>query len=117
MVGATDGRGALKADPGGIERSRTALMVKFHALPIRLSAVRRGQCVTVVGIDETGANSPLPPGELERRLIEMGLVEGARVEAMHEAFPGRDPIAVQVNDHKLALRRTEAHAVMVTPLV
>ncbi|CAK0751679.1 ferrous iron transport protein A [uncultured Gammaproteobacteria bacterium] len=81
----------------------------------RLSTLGRGEQVTVIGIDETDVASSLPPGELERRLIEMGLVEGASVVAMHEGFPGRDPIAIRVNDHKIALRRAEAHAVLVVP--
>ena len=64
-------------------------------------------------MDESGIATPLPPGELERRLIEMGLVEGARVEVLHEGFPRRDPMAVRVNDHTVALRRTEAAAIIV----
>lgn len=83
---------------------------------VRLSSIRKGERVTVLGVDETGVNTPLPPGELERRLLEMGLVEGAVIEAMHEGFPGRDPIAVRVNHHKIALRRSEAGAVLVTAL-
>jgi ferrous iron transport protein A len=43
----------------------------------------------------------------------MGLVEGARIEVLHEGFPGRDPIAVRVDDHTVALRRSEANAIIV----
>ena len=80
----------------------------------RLGALRKGQRAIVTGLDDSAVATPLPSGELERRMIEMGLIEGARVEILHEGFPGADPLAVRVNDHTLALRRAEAHAVLVT---
>ena len=46
--------------------------------------------------------------ELERRLLELGLVEGANIELIHEGLFGRDPIAVKVDDMRVALRRKEA---------
>ncbi|MBN8529038.1 MAG: ferrous iron transport protein A [Caulobacterales bacterium] len=46
--------------------------------------------------------------ELERRLLELGFVEGARVELLHEGLFGRDPIAMRVDDMRVALRRHEA---------
>jgi len=46
--------------------------------------------------------------ELERRLLELGLVEGAHVELLHEGLFGRDPIAIKVDDMRVALRRHEA---------
>ena len=52
-------------------------------------------------------------GELERLLLEMGFVEGARVELLHEGPVGRDPIAVKVDDMRVALRRREAGCIMV----
>jgi ferrous iron transport protein A len=51
--------------------------------------------------------------ELERRLLEIGFVEGARVEILHEGFIGRDPIAVRLDDMRVALRRREAQGVLV----
>jgi len=57
--------------------------------------------------------SDLPDGELERRLIELGFTEGARIEILHEGIFGRDPIAVRVNDATVALRRREAMAIFV----
>lgn len=80
----------------------------------RLGALGKGQRAVVTGLDEAAVVTPLPPGELERRMIEMGLIEGARVEILHEGFPGADPLAVRIDDHTLALRRAEAHAVLVT---
>jgi ferrous iron transport protein A len=79
----------------------------------RLDALRRGQQGLVISIDLDSMPGPLKPSEVERRLIEFGFVEGARVELLHEAFPGRDPIAVRIDDHTVALRRKEARAVII----
>ena len=49
------------------------------------------------------------------RLAELGFVEGAAVEVLHEGLLGRDPIAVRVDGVTIALRRREAMAVIVTP--
>ena len=51
--------------------------------------------------------------ELESRLIELGFVEGARVEILHEGILGRDPIAVRVDNVTIAIRRREAMAIIV----
>ena len=56
----------------------------------------------------------LPVAEIERRLLELGFVEGADVEVLHEGPIGRDPIAVRVNGTTIALRRREAMAIFVT---
>ena len=53
--------------------------------------------------------------ELERRLIEMGFIEGARVQLLHEGFIGGDPIAVRVDDATIAVRRRDARLVLVDP--
>ena len=61
-----------------------------------------------------GSNTGLPGPELERRLIELGFVEGAVVELLHQGLFGGDPIAVRVADTTIALRRREAMAILVT---
>ena len=55
----------------------------------------------------------LQPTELERRLLEIGFVEGARIEILHEGALGGDPIAVRIDDARVALRRREADSVLV----
>ena len=75
----------------------------------RLGFRGRIDAITVAG-DASGT----VPGEVERRLLELGFVEGATVEVLHEGPLGRDPIAVRVNDTTIALRRREAMAIMVT---
>ncbi len=77
-----------------------------------LGAAARGFTGVVVGLS-VPANGALEAGELERRLLEIGFVEGARVEILHEGFIGRDPIAVRLDDMRVALRRREANAVLV----
>ena len=59
------------------------------------------------------ADSALSHDELESRLIELGFVEGARVEILHEGILGRDPIAVRVDNVTIAIRRREAMAIIV----
>ena len=81
----------------------------------RLSDARRGdrgvvvsvspQAMTSAGLDERE--------ELERRLLEIGFVEGAHVAILHEGFIGRDPIAVRLDDMRVALRRREAQGVLI----
>jgi ferrous iron transport protein A len=61
-----------------------------------------------------GAGTGLPGHELERRLIELGFVEGADVELLHQGLLGGDPIAVRVAHATIALRRREAMAVLVS---
>ena len=56
----------------------------------------------------------LPASELERRLIELGFVEGADVEVLHQGLFGRDPIAVRVAHATIGLRRREAMAILVS---
>ncbi len=51
--------------------------------------------------------------ELERRLLEFGFVEGAVFEVLHEGALGRDPIAVRLDDMRVALRRRDADEVWV----
>lgn len=64
-------------------------------------------------IQAQGNGSGLPPEELERRLIELGFVEGASVEILHEGLIAHDPIAVRVDCATVALRRREAMAILV----
>jgi ferrous iron transport protein A len=81
----------------------------------RLSDVRRGDRGVVIQVSPEGMTTvdATERAELERRLLEIGFVEGARVEILHEGFIGRDPIAVRLDDMRVALRRREAQGVLV----
>jgi len=76
-----------------------------------LTPGRAGQIVRVDGA--LAGAGVLSADELERRLLELGFVEGARVEILHEGLFGHDPIAVRVDDMRVALRRREAQAIEV----
>lgn len=64
----------------------------------------RGVITSVCGGSHAGEHDL----ELERRLLELGFVEGARVHLLHEGIVRRDPIALRVDDMTVALRRREA---------
>jgi len=80
-------------------------------LPLGLA--KCGYAGTIQHLSASGTGSSLPDAELESRLIELGFVEGARVEILHEGIVGRDPIAVRVDNITVAVRRREAMAVIV----
>ena len=63
--------------------------------------------------EEASTAGGLAGAELERRLLEMGFVEGARVEILHEGLVGADPICVRLDDMRVALRRRDARGVLV----
>ena len=79
-----------------------------------LGLARRGFSGRIQSIHVGDGAHGLTAVELERRLLELGLVEGAEIEVLHEGPLGRDPIAVRVNDATIALRRREAMAIRVT---
>jgi ferrous iron transport protein A len=78
-----------------------------------LGRASRGYSGVIQHLDAAGAGSALADAELESRLIELGFVEGARVEVLHEGIVGRDPIAVRIENVTIAVRRREAMAVIV----
>jgi len=51
--------------------------------------------------------------ELQRRLLEFGFVEGAEVEVLHEGAIRRDPLALRLDDMRVALRRRDAEDVYI----
>jgi ferrous iron transport protein A len=66
------------------------------------------------GVDD---HSALDAAELERRLMEIGFVEGAMVEIAHVGGVKGDPIAVRIDEGRLvALRRREAACIAVRPI-
>jgi ferrous iron transport protein A len=80
---------------------------------VPLGLARRGFCGHIDAIRVGDGAHGLDAMELERRLLELGFVEGAAVEVLHEGPLGGDPIAVRVNDSTIALRRREAMAIFV----
>lgn len=78
-----------------------------------LGLARRGYRGVIRHLSAGTASSALSDVELESRLIELGFVEGARIEVLHEGVVGRDPIAVRVDNVTVAVRRREAMAIIV----
>jgi ferrous iron transport protein A len=97
------------------QSSRIGSQAGLSAGIVRLSEARRGDQGTVLSVSPDGMSgaSAEEREELERRLLEIGFVEGARVEITHEGFIGRDPIAVRLDDMRVALRRREAQGVLI----
>lgn len=73
--------------------------------PLLLGQMNKGQGGYICRIEG--------PEPTVRRLLEMGMVEEAYVEIVHEAPFGGDPVAVRVRGGLLALRRQEASCVTV----
>lgn len=87
----------------------TAVSPSLHfALPLdELGVGSRGR---IHGIDW----SLLDAGEASR-LRQFGFEEGVAVEPLHLGPIGRDPLAVKVGRMTVAIRRTHARAIKVTP--
>jgi Fe2+ transport system protein FeoA len=69
-----------------------------------LNCLPHGVGARVVGVKGAGA--------VARRLMEMGVVPGARISVV-KAAPLGDPLEVRVRSYHLALRRSEAEAITV----
>ena len=78
-----------------------------------LGLAKRGFSGVIHRLAADATSSALSALELESRLIELGFVEGAKVEVLHEGIVGRDPIAVRIENVTVAVRRREAMAVIV----
>lgn len=60
---------------------------------------------------EINADEEAP--DMIERLREMGFEEGAEIIVRHEGMIGRDPIAVDIDGMRVALRRKEASLIYV----
>jgi len=70
----------------------------------RLSDLKPGQKATINTIQQNSS--------AKRRLLEMGLVRGSKIQIICRA-PLGDPIEIEVRDYKLTLRKKEADTVLV----
>lgn len=75
---------------------------------------QKGRVVCISGL-ENGGLTRLDGDDLERRLLEIGFMEGDEVQILHFGPVGRDPIAVRLGSMIVALRRREADAILVEP--
>nr|WP_315049600.1 FeoA family protein [uncultured Brevundimonas sp.] len=79
---------------------------------IKLSEARCGDRGVIVQVGDQSRHKEHEI-ELERRLLELGFVEGAQVELLHQGLFGGDPIAMKVDDMRVALRRREAASLLI----
>ena len=90
---------------------------------VRLGQARKGFCGIIISVGQLSPDQHAHEtdaakdnmAELERRLLEIGIVEGARVEILHEGPIGHDPIALRVDDMRVAIRREQANTILVCP--
>lgn len=75
---------------------------------MKLTELMRGQRAT---IEHIAADAPLA-----RKLLEMGLMEGMELRLAHVAPFGHDPIAIEISDRCIALRRCDAANITIRPL-
>ncbi|WP_293678579.1 FeoA family protein [uncultured Phenylobacterium sp.] len=85
-----------------------------HVGCIRLSTAQPGARGEIVEVRADHADGHgVDVHELERRLLEFGFVEGARFELLHQGLIFADPIAIRLDDMRVALRRRDAEDIWV----
>src|SRR5258708_12937279 len=82
---------------------------------VPLGLARPGFCGHIHAIHVGNGAHGLSAMELERRLLELGFVEGAEVEVLHEGPLGGDPIAMPANNNTIPPHPREALPILVTP--
>ena len=90
--------------PLAVAAARHISVVPAPVLPVPLSELPTGSRARVVEIRGSGKH--------QRRMMDMGLVPGAEVVVVREA-PLVDPVEYRVKGTAIAMRRAEAHAVLV----
>ena len=91
----------------------TSVMLIFVVLGLEnaqpLSLLRCGDIGCILAVRDPDHH--LSGSEVERGLLEMGFVEGACIEVLHQGFPSRDPLAVRIGRMRVVIRTVHAAAV------
>lgn len=97
-----------------MDRAALAEAGPAEAVVVRLGDAKLGDRGTIVEVraEVSEIDHGVDAAELQRRLLEFGFVEGAQVEVIHEGAIGHDPIAVRIDDMRVALRRRDAAEVL-----
>ena len=82
--------------------------------PQSISTLARGQWARVLSLEPQTRFGDRAE-DVTQRLKELGFLPGARLRVVGYGLFGQDPIAVQVNGTKFALRRVEASHILVEP--
>ena len=69
-----------------------------------LNELKIGDNATVVSIETEG--------ELKRKLLDMGIIKGSKIEVLRVA-PLGDPIDIKIRGYQLSLRKAEASGIIV----
>jgi ferrous iron transport protein A len=77
-----------------------------------LGHLQPGEKGKIVGFETPDSDS----ADFLRRLFEVGFIEGAQLEVLHEAPYSKDPISIRIKDATYALRRLEASLIKVKKL-
>jgi ferrous iron transport protein A len=93
-------------DQGAIQSTATTV----YDRSVSLADAQIGTQGVILSV--SGGSGP-QADELERRLLEFGLVEGSTVELLHEGPLAHDPIAIRIDGMRLALRRRDARHVLI----
>lgn len=70
------------------------------------------QSLNICKIGEKLRVSSILPSEISSKLLEMGFYSGKEIEILYKA-PFGDPIAIQVGDYVLSMRKNEAQYIEV----
>lgn len=83
---------------------------------ISLIELAKNEIGVVYRIDESRLlkKTGLVSGEVEARLLDMGIIEGVTLKVMYMGGWGHDPIAVRINNSSslIALRKNEAATIL-----
>ena len=106
----------MLAQPAGtLAATLTPASAATDGRVVRLGGAQPGDRGVIVDVRAGVASGDhgVDVDELHRRLLEFGFVEGAHVEVLHEGAIRRDPIAVRLDDMRIALRRRDAEDVWI----
>ena len=103
----------MAAEPAKAAAAEITAQAMADGRLVRLSAARPGDAGVIVDVraESHPGDHGVAVDELQRRLLEFGFVEGARVQVLHEGAIWRDPIAVRLDDMRIGLRRRDAEDV------
>ena len=82
--------------------------------PVSLGSLRKGARGVVTNVrDDAQSLGDEAQSTVSRRLLELGFIPGEAIEVVEEIWPGGDPIAVRLDDMRVAIRRREAAAIQI----
>ena len=83
---------------------------------VTLAEMRYGEKGRIASIASQAAGGAENDESLAARLLELGIMEGAEIEALHRSPFGGDPMSVKVERTIIALRRADAGTILIERL-